>query len=451
MFKKHNSPIFFALLATSLMFCKSVYSQGYVSWYSESDRGVHRVSILNGSYVVFYENNVDTLPDYQVDWSTEGIPMSYQGHLFDIGDDLYAVFSGSNMVFKLDTALQRIYRVDRTIYSGYNFDAYQFKRNDTIYSFGGYGFWIENNLLTYYSNVRKEWSVYSTAPYNPYTPDYEENKRTYKITFYDSFRDVLYVLRLDRVYKYDFKKHTWEVLGTLALDDIFPERFKLATAMTHRLSDTTCLLFNGQKTYLIDLGNNELKDVTLPSKINTSNASGLFDRLGLACGYDLANELLLVKHSDKVPVGYIFERINRVNNRAITTNAVYKRIVISNSLKLNIALFAFLILGGFLTFKIRNRYLKKRSQYYSEEQWKFIQAIDKKALSTDELNMILNLNDSSWEVQRRRRSEFIKNMNELSMNQLGCELVERRRSSEDKRQVVYTMNADAKSKLARLM
>jgi len=65
--------------------------------------------------------------------------------------------------------------------------------------------------------------------------------------------------------------------------------------------------------------------------------------------------------------------------------------------------------------------------------------------------VILNLNDSSWEVQRRRRSEFIKNMNELSMNQLGCELVERRRSSEDKRQVVYTMNTDAKSKLARLM
>jgi hypothetical protein len=188
----------------------------------------------------------------------------------------------------------------------------------------------------------------------------------------------------------------------------------------------------------------------LPNGLNT-NGQRTQNQFGFDCGYDLANEILITKFSDKLPQGYLWEFVNRVPKKYNYESPLYDRVFLSTQAKLNISLFAFLLLGGFLTFKIRNAYLNRRSQYYSEEQWNFIQAIDKKALSTDELNSILNLNDSSWEVQRRKRSEFIKNMNELSLNQLGCELVERKRSPEDKRQVVYTMNGDAKSKLARLM
>jgi len=39
----------------------------------------------------------------------------------------------------------------------------------------------------------------------------------------------------------------------------------------------------------------------------------------------------------------------------------------------------------------------------------------------------------------------------LSLNKLGCELVLRQRFKEDKRQVLYVMNVEAKNKLVRLM
>lgn len=65
-------------------------------------------------------------------------------------------------MFEIDTVNNRIDRQDRTFYQGYNFDAYQFQRNDTIFSFGGYGFWLENNLLTYFSEVRRSGTLCPT-------------------------------------------------------------------------------------------------------------------------------------------------------------------------------------------------------------------------------------------------------------------------------------------------
>ena len=449
MFKKRNSHIVLAVFIMALTYSKSAYSEGYVSWFSKADRSIHRISVLNGNYVVFYENHTDTLPDFKVNFSNEGIRLNIRGHLYEIGDRLLAVFGGSGAVFHVDTANKEINKVDRTLFAGYNFDSYSFERRDTIYSFGGYGFWVENNLLTYYSEVRKEWSVYSAGPFAPYNPDFTD-QRSYKFSFYDRSEDILYILRQSVFYAFNFSSNNWERLGQVHVDDLFAEKSSFAERMAHRLNDSTVILFSGTRSYYVIPRSNKIYDVTLPNGLNT-NGQRTQNIFGFDCGYDLENEILITKFSDKLPQGYLWEFVNRIPKKYNSESALYDRVFLSTQARLNISLFGFLLLGGFLTFKIRSRYLKKRSQYYSEDQWRFIQAIDKKALSTDELNVILNLNDSSWEVQRRRRSEFIKNMNELSMNQLGCELVERRRSSEDKRQVVYIMNADAKSKLARLM
>lgn len=449
MFKKHNSHIVFGLVLICLIISKSAYSEGFVSWYSASERAIHRVSVLNGNHVVFYENNTDTLPDFKINYPNQGIRLNIGGHIFPIEDRLLAVFSGSGAVFNVDTAKQVISRVDRTLFAGYNFDAYSFERRDTIFSFGGYGFWVENNLLTYYSEVRKEWSVYSAGTFPPYNPDFT-GERSYKFSFYDPTIDKLFVLRQSVFYSFDFRTNEWERLGRVHVDDLFAEKEKFAQSMAHRLNDSTVMLFGGSRTYYVIPKSNIIYDVTLPNGLNT-NGQRTKNLFGFDCGYDLQNEILITKFTDKLPQGYLWEFVNRIPKKYNYESPLYDKVFMSTQAKLNISLFAFLLLGGFLTFKIRRAYLKRRSQYYSEEQWNFIQAIDKKALSTDDLNSILSLNDSSWEVQRRKRSEFIKNMNELSLNHLGCELVERKRSPEDKRQVVYTMNRDAKSKLARLM
>jgi hypothetical protein len=159
----------------------------------------------------------------------------------------------------------------------------------------------------------------------------------------------------------------------------------------------------------------------------------------------------MAKFSNKLPNGYLFEFVNRLPKRINQESKLYSQEILSSQVKLGLSLGGFLFIGVLLTYWIRRLYLKRRYQYFTEAQWKFIQLLDKRSLQTEELNGFLELGSSSWEVQRRKRSEYIKMINDLCLNQLGCELVLRQRSKEDKRQILYVMNVEAKNKLARLM
>lgn len=449
MFKKHNSHTVLLALFTALMCCKSGYSQGNISWYDVQEKAIHRISVLNGNHVVFYENNIDTLPPFQQDYDNSVLQLPRKGHHFVIDGKLIAAFGGCGSVFSIDTVTRSIQRLDLTIHTGYNFDAYQFERRDTIYSFGGYGFWTENNLLTYFSKLRKEWNVYSVGDFPPYTPDFEEGV-TYKFAFYDEGVDELYVLRQNVFYKFSFANGQWARLGNLALENTFPEKGTFGVTNLHRLNDSTVMMMGGLKAYYVVPRHNIIYDVTMPNGLN-ANAGRRNNPLGFHCGYDLENELLLAKFSDKIEQGYLFEYVNRLPKRINSESQLYSQERLTTQAKFGFSLFGFLLIGGFLTYWIRTLYLKRRYQYFTEAQWKFIQRLDKGGLQTEDLNEFLELGSSSWEVQRRKRSEYIKMINDLCVNQLGCELVLRQRSKEDKRQVLYVMNVEAKNKLARLM
>jgi hypothetical protein len=449
MFKKHNSHTVSVALILALIFCKSASSKGFISWYSDADQAVHRISLLNGNYNVFYANHIDTLPQYTLNYSTVDLRLPTKGDHFVSEGKLICVFGGTGSIFSMDTVNRTIRRLDRTSHSGYNFDAYQFERRDTIFSFGGYGFWTENNLLTYFSTLRKEWNVYSVGSFPPYNPDFSPGP-TYKFAFYDEGEDALYVLRQRTFYRYTFSNQMWGELGELVIDNMFPEKGSMGISRLHRMNDSTVMMMGGLKAFYVVPRNNMIYDVTLPNGLN-ANASRSENPFGFHCGYDLENELVMAKFSDKLPNGYLFEYVNRLPKRINSQSKLYSTRVFTTQAKLGFSLFGFLLIGGFLTYWIRTLYLKRRYQYFTEAQWKFIQRLDKGGLQTEDLNEFLELGSSSWEVQRRKRSEYIKMINDLCLNQLGCELVLRQRSKEDKRQVLYVMNVEAKNKLARLM
>lgn len=93
---------------------------------------------------------------------------------------LFVLVDGSGMVFKanlLDSNLISFTRIDSTFYSGYNFGAINFSYHDTLFSFGGNGFWTTNGHLRYLGDGN-EWDavelneIYPTARYiYDYLPD----------------------------------------------------------------------------------------------------------------------------------------------------------------------------------------------------------------------------------------------------------------------------------------
>ena len=72
-------------------------------------------------------------------------------------------------------------------------------------------------------------------------------------------------------------------------------------------------------------------------------------------------------------------------------------------------------------------------------------------LLADDLNSILNVQEKSWEVQRRQRSIFLKELNVLGLRIFQVEVVLREKSPTDKRQVVYVINPQIQDQLAQLL
>ena len=429
------------ILVISLMCCKSVYSNGYVSWKLPRMNAVQRVSVVTGENIVFYENHIDTLPQYTLAYEMDQHQLNINGHLFATQAGLKAVFPGTGKVFKLDTITGVVTRVDETYHHGYNFDSYQFVRRDTIYSFGGYGFWMQNNLMTYFSDVRKEWSLYSRAPFSTTIPDLDSKR--FQIANYDRVNDILFILFNGNVYGFQFGKRTWKNYGRVNEEFNDENRY-----MMHSLSDSTFMLMTQAKTFWLYPAGNEVADMTMK---NGANLSGKNAPLGLACAYEVEDGLLIPKHSDKLELGYYYEYMEHRMPASKTIQPLYIEDNGGYQTLLFVSFGLFTLLGILATVILRRRYLRSRSAIFDTVQWAVLERSSNASLCTEDFNDLLGLREVSWEVQRRKRSEFIKHLNATAIRQLGQEVLLRERSKEDKRQVLYVLNPRLESALARLL
>jgi len=402
---------------------------------------VQRVSVVTGENIVFYENHIDTLPQYTLAYEMDQHQLNINGHLFATQAGLKAVFPGTGKVFKLDTITGVVTRVDETYHHGYNFDSYQFVRRDTIFSFGGYGFWMQNNLMTYFSDVRKEWSLYSRAPFSTTIPDLDSKR--FQIANYDRVNDILFILFNGNVYGFQFGKRTWKNYGRVNEEFNDENRY-----MMHSLSDSTFMLMTQAKTFWLYPAGNEVADMTMK---NGANLSGKNAPLGLACAYEVEDGLLIPKHSDKLELGYYYEYMEHRMPASKTIQPLYIEDNGGYQTLLFVSFGLFTLLGILATVILRRRYLRSRSAIFDTVQWAVLERSSNASLCTEDFNDLLGLREVSWEVQRRKRSEFIKHLNATAIRQLGQEVLLRERSKEDKRQVLYVLNPRLESALARLL
>lgn len=112
-------------------------------------------------------------------------------------------------------------RIDSTCNEGYNFGAFTFVYNDTLFSIGGYGFWQFNGMVRYFNEKISEWEVVKTNKSIPLM------QLMYSKPFYDIPNHKIYLvyvkpkqLNEDETYKSDktlyvqcfdlIKKKWWE-------------------------------------------------------------------------------------------------------------------------------------------------------------------------------------------------------------------------------------------------
>ena len=130
-------------------------------------------------------------------------------------------------VKKMGTQI-RVDRIDNTIHSGVNFFAQNFFVNDTLYQFGGLGFWQIRGIITQYSLETKQWELVQA---NRIVPSFFDNYRDAVLHFentngrpgfyvsnsyyYKDYPHTSEIVETDSIYHYDFYNRQWGTLGVL--------------------------------------------------------------------------------------------------------------------------------------------------------------------------------------------------------------------------------------------
>ena len=210
-------------------------------------------------------------------------------------DALHFIEFNGGKVYRLSN--DTIQRIDNSYTHKMAKGSNLFMYNNTIYRYGGYGYWTSNNKLTFFDPNTQEWQIINSA--NGIYPGGSFN------SFHKILNDKLYViggskvnpkdlntnLKNDELWSFDFKTKKWENLGVLSqnIEYVIP---------SFVINDN---IFKTTKSTLqeIDLKNNLLKEYALNPLIQKSSQNHLpfvhKDNIYLWIQYDSGLKLVKTK------------------------------------------------------------------------------------------------------------------------------------------------------------
>lgn len=156
-----------------------------------------------------------------------GLPDRSHGKLVLLKDGSrnYLLRDGTHQVHLLEKNKGKLQarRLDSSVFAGDNFLMMAFMRKDTIYQYGGYGFWNTRDFFMRYRVANRDWDFLSGGTGLPNELNYH---------YYDATSDAFYVIGsissshhpfarkilVDSVFRYDFKSRQWASLGKIRDD-----------------------------------------------------------------------------------------------------------------------------------------------------------------------------------------------------------------------------------------
>jgi hypothetical protein len=136
---------------------------------------------------------------------------------------LYFIHTMGGMVYRLDS--DTLKRIDRSHNHRMQINSSMLVKNDTIFRYGGYGFWSHRNFFIFFSNSSLEWEI--VLPHGKQdvpqgvsdaaiTTD-EENTFVFGGHYrlpYELYDGTFY----DKIWQFNWPNHKWELLGSLHND-----------------------------------------------------------------------------------------------------------------------------------------------------------------------------------------------------------------------------------------
>lgn len=183
-----------------------------------------QVTIFNHSSENLFETK--DLPKINFDGSTQ---------LIKSKNGLYVCIPGTGRVYEIIIKNDKLAynRIDKTIFTGYNFHCLFFALDTSIYSFAGQGFWTVNGNLRKYNSSSHEW--YATKLNENVTKSFYNPNEFYFLDISDKSLTIIgpelspaYLkdIKKDSLYKdklltLDILNGNWKLIGTSKIDNSF--------------------------------------------------------------------------------------------------------------------------------------------------------------------------------------------------------------------------------------
>lgn len=397
---------------------------------------------------------------------------------------LYVCIDGTGRVYKAkswDNMWVNFEKIDSTTFFGSNKGSQKFIIGDTLFSFGGYGFWHFNGSLSYFT-PQKEWEM---LPLNLEIPYFDINDRISSISQYDAKNSLFYFSAIpigqqtvinapvnDSFYVFDVRKRIVRAIGKSVLSKEDYMRF----AEPHKVETPWGLLmdspFGDHRDYLLSLkdnlmyvSENRIIQQLIPSSKYSNNNLIFYQNDYLyasAFPFDRIDSLKFDIRKFKLLNTKIYSTKNKLAEFTIKTLVAKYGIAI-----LIMIIVALLIIIVYL-FQWKRKSKSKSTKDIPEktQQEELLSPLEKQLLkqfiskieknqtcSTDELNSMLGVALKSIEIKKKARTDFITKVNHKLRQHflLSEDIIIRNRSEEDKRSYLYSIDQGLIIKIKKLL
>ena len=442
------------MIIAFLILLNTGYSQDYSFYKNEL---INRLFEEDSRELVI-KNMEKTYPKIKIDTPFN----AYDQFLLKNKTGSYILVDGTGRIYKAtaksnDTIYYK--RIDSTQFYGYNGGAINFTNNDTIFSFGGFGYWRTNGQLRYYSEKYHEWDI---LPVN------EEVPTINTLFYHDTLNSEIYYLQIPLtnyatnistdgylIYKLNLKRRSNITLGSINTQflNLFPVGKQYNFVQIPSLK-SVLVNFNGSNQYLFDFENNRAYKLTSPEiqKVFFGNSKDIY----AINTFEINNWLYYTKSNDTTMQ---LDSVKITMDDFTPMNTGFYEPERNTKLYYKLGFILLLVVGGIIFF-IRNR--NKNHSSKEENSLEFSDAstfksneldliekiynrsLEGKSYSVEDINAALGLSKKSLEIQKKIRTETINRINHRFKIMFNSEdeLIERIRLEEDRRFYKYIISEE---------
>ena len=420
-----------AYLVSLIVFCQAISQQKPIKTFYSKD---------NNSLYSFYKKDITVMKLHG------GAPQDIKLHPIPEGYPDYNPIWYKNQLHLLSQRGGLLYRVendstirlDKSFQHHKQFQSNDFVYRDTLFRYGGYGFWRANNFFTYFDSTTKEWEYYPTRGFTMPNESYDGTTFLLDDTFYVLGGQTvnkstgLSGEKSNQIWTFDFLTREWSNRGKMGLD--------IGSYKSVQKDSLFFLIGNPMNTsgdIILDIKNNTAKhyEHTLVSANTKQQAPAFF-----------TDDTLHYIYKDELLQALIFRDIfsKEIKKDRLFLNEIT---LFWNITYLGIAgVFLFLLAYGSVIWQRRKlpRLVKGGIRHnltfypLSTEEQQVINLLRQNlSVSTDELIPIFSKQKRSFSQTHKLKADAIDNINNLLNTLVGKDLIKKKKDPRDKRQLVY--------------